>query len=398
MSYPAPTSGLGVAAKILVPGNVGFPSGKQFVPGYNNVRLSVSGNNGPTTFQLNPEIVDVKNNPVAFGTQYTLTAVAVSSGPGQLVLTSVSNSFGSPNGDVATYTGTITGGASNAWNGYSFLVAGFDNAANNGNFVCVGSSATTLTLVNANAVADTHAATATSDEGVAVYTGTIAETANSLVGKTFVIAGFVTNPSNNGVFIVTANNGTTTITLANPHAVAETHAATATQQEAEWTDAISAVATGTGVYTGTFPEFASFPVGGLVTISGFVTSAVNNGTFKILSATSTTLTTSNSASVAETHAATAAVSPSQQLTYFVDGTRNFTNSNPTGTPIAGYSNVITVSATGLLTAQVQGRSVVEVSFPTFENTSGPTGAIAPNPMAGLPLGKIYADITVFVDA
>lgn len=65
-------------------------------------------------------------------------------------------------GGNTVYTGTITGGASNNYAGYTFLVAGFDTFANNGTYFCVASSATTLTLANVNGVADTHAATAIS--------------------------------------------------------------------------------------------------------------------------------------------------------------------------------------------------------------------------------------------
>ena len=65
-------------------------------------------------------------------------------------LTAVSN----PTGQVATYTGTITGGASNAYAGFLFTVTGFAAANNNGSgLVCVGSSITTLLLQNPNATA-----------------------------------------------------------------------------------------------------------------------------------------------------------------------------------------------------------------------------------------------------
>jgi hypothetical protein len=240
MSYPAPTTGIGVAAKINVAGNGSAPSGKQFVPGYNDVTLSLTGSGGfPETFQLNPEIVDVANTPVDPGTAYVLTAAASSSG------------------------------------------------------------------------------------NTAVYTGTIVATAGSLVGKTVVIAGFVTHTVNNGTFIITANNGTTTITVENAAAVAETHAATATLQE-----------------------------------------------------------TTNS------------------LTYFIDGTKNYnpqyaTSEIPSGTTTTA---VATVSASGLITATAEGGTVVEVSFPTFNNTSGTTGAQSGNPMHGLPLNKIYAEVNVTVVA
>lgn len=53
----------------------------------------------------------------------------------------------------AVYTGIITGGASNALAGQSFLVTGFPDLANNGVFACTASTSTTLTLSNANAVA-----------------------------------------------------------------------------------------------------------------------------------------------------------------------------------------------------------------------------------------------------
>jgi hypothetical protein len=63
---------------------------------------------------------------------------------------------------TTVYTGTITNGAliTNMWQGYYFIVTGFTNSANNGTFLCSASTATTLTLVNATGVAETHAATA----------------------------------------------------------------------------------------------------------------------------------------------------------------------------------------------------------------------------------------------
>lgn len=76
---------------------------------------------------------------------------------GTFTLTSVANA----SGGNTVYTGTITGGASNAFAGYTFTIAGFTNAANNGSFICAASTATTLTLQNTSGVAETHAATAT---------------------------------------------------------------------------------------------------------------------------------------------------------------------------------------------------------------------------------------------
>jgi hypothetical protein len=86
--------------------------------------------------------------------------------PTSLVLTSVAPlQYGAPqyapqNYGGAVYTGTITGGANNAFVGYSFTVAGFTHSQNNGVFTCTASTATTLTLSNGAAIAETHAGTA----------------------------------------------------------------------------------------------------------------------------------------------------------------------------------------------------------------------------------------------
>ena len=72
---------------------------------------------------------------------------------GAFTLTSVSVSNG-------FYQGTITGGASNAFAGFWFTVAGFTNAANNGTFFCTSSSGSALTLLNVDSQTETHAATA----------------------------------------------------------------------------------------------------------------------------------------------------------------------------------------------------------------------------------------------
>lgn len=77
---------------------------------------------------------------------------------GPFALTSVGNASA---GSTA-YTGTITGGASNAFAGYTFNITGFSltNGSNNGTFLCTGSSTTTLTLVNPNGVSETGTGTA----------------------------------------------------------------------------------------------------------------------------------------------------------------------------------------------------------------------------------------------
>lgn len=224
---PSPTSGIGVAARVVTTGNINPPSN---VPGKNGIILSLSGTAGtsgyPSTFQLTPEIEDVKGNPVSAGTVFTVTSVAAAS-PAPYTLTAAALAVAGQ----TTYTGTITGGAANAYEGRLFAIAGFDLAANNGIFECVASTATTLVLLNAAGVADTHAATAQDQTAVAVYTGTFTGGgSNAFADLDFVVAGFVTNPSNNGTFFATASSATT-VTLANPGAIAETHAATATAEE-----------------------------------------------------------------------------------------------------------------------------------------------------------------------
>ena len=121
---------------------------------------------------------------VPYGT--TLTTGTYSINPasiGTFTLTQVDNN----SGGNTVYTGTITGGASpyttgasNAYIGFAFEVSGFNNPLNNGTFVCVGSTATTLTLVNAFGVYEPHA-------GSAAETGNTYHFAASDVGKSAVV-------------------------------------------------------------------------------------------------------------------------------------------------------------------------------------------------------------------
>lgn len=74
---------------------------------------------------------------------------------GSFTLTAAANA----SGGATVYTGSITNGGSNGWQGYYFTVAGFTNGANNGTWLCTASSTTTITLANAGGVAETHAGT-----------------------------------------------------------------------------------------------------------------------------------------------------------------------------------------------------------------------------------------------
>ncbi len=249
------TTGLGTPTQIAVTGN--DPNKP------NKVKINVSSANGPTTFQLDPVIQDAGGNALTTGTPLVLTAVAASL-PAAFVLTAAAAAV---NGATA-YTGTITGGGSNALVGKEYVIAGFTNAANNGTFVATASSTTVLTLSNAAGAAETHAGTATDQGGSAVYTGTITGGgSNALAGFDFVIAGFA-GANNNGQFIATASS-TTTLTLANANATAETHAGTATQdQSTALTYVVYGASTnsaGTSNPTGSKVAIATVSATGLIT-------------------------------------------------------------------------------------------------------------------------------------
>jgi uncharacterized repeat protein (TIGR01451 family) len=139
----------------------------------------------------------------------------------------------------AVYTGTITGGAGNAFAGDTVVVSGFTNAGNNGTFTATASSATTLTLNNEAPVAETDPATATVETATStntIYAGTITGgTGNGFAGDSFAIAGF-TNAGNNGTFTCTASTATT-LTCSNAAGVAETNAGTAsTSSTLNWSE------------------------------------------------------------------------------------------------------------------------------------------------------------------
>lgn len=140
-------------------------------------------NNQRSILKWNPQVninsvsIDSSNNLVVWykpfgGTgsyQFTVGATAYASGLDQatflndqflfvsantLTLTSVATA----SGGTTVYTGTITGGGTQAHVGQLVTVSGFTNSANNGTFTVVSSTTTTITLNNASGVAETHAA------------------------------------------------------------------------------------------------------------------------------------------------------------------------------------------------------------------------------------------------
>lgn len=87
--------------------------------------------------------------------------------PATLTITSCANA----SGGNTVYTGTITGGAGNGLVGQIFMVTGFaTNVVNNGAFVVVASTSTTLTLNNPSGVAETHSASATNSPAPKICT------------------------------------------------------------------------------------------------------------------------------------------------------------------------------------------------------------------------------------
>ena len=131
---PSPTGDLCDIASIAGSASAGDDVTPQFVYAVGVLTAAGNASGGSTVY-------------TAAGTTLTLTSVATAT-------------TGSTNNGQAVYTGTITGGGSNALQGEQFLVTGFTNSANNGTYIAVLSTTTTLTLLNANAVAETHAATA----------------------------------------------------------------------------------------------------------------------------------------------------------------------------------------------------------------------------------------------
>ena len=168
---------------------------------------------------------------------------------------------------AGNFTGTITGGASNAYAGYKFTITGFTNGANNPiGAVCTGSTATTLSFSYLTTVVETHAGSAgnygatglqgdvkgvelfangagvnsawtpnvgpftlTSVNGSGVYQGTITGGAsNAYVGYNFNVTGFVNGANNVTGGICTASSATS-ITLT-ATTVVETHAGNAAFQ------------------------------------------------------------------------------------------------------------------------------------------------------------------------
>jgi hypothetical protein len=65
---------------------------------------------------------------------------------------------------------------------------------------------------------------------------------------------------------------------------------------------------------------------------------------------------------------------------------------------SGYDpNVASVSSTGLITARFAGQAIIEVAFPTFDNTLG-NGPQVTGGLTAEPINMIYANVVVNVIA
>jgi hypothetical protein len=146
------------------------------------------------------------------GCSGTITAndglVAINSATGSSTVNLAVTSVTAPVSSVATYSGTFTGGASNGLLNYNLIITGATNAGNNGTFVVLSSTATSITVKNANSVAETF----TGNASYTLATFVTATGSRYTVGNLF----YVFNSSNSNFNGYTKGNvisvsGTTTI-------------------------------------------------------------------------------------------------------------------------------------------------------------------------------------------
>jgi len=272
--------------------------------------FSNAANNGTFTVQNTTTATQlILNNPngvAQAAPTYTLTVSQVAASVGTIA--------------VYTYSAATYGnGALNAYAGLTFTVAGFTNVSNNGSFVCVSSTATTVTLLNSSAVLETHAATATSPLAKALGVGVPAPTQNSTELVSAVLGlqstGWSGGGTGNGITIaVDPTNvtvgGTPDVEFYGPAGPSTTVSGGTnfTYQNSEYrvplvitaVFPLTAAAAGTGIYSGTITGGASNAYAGQnFLVSGFA-NAANNGIFPCTASSGTSLTLTNTSSVAET--------------------------------------------------------------------------------------------------
>jgi hypothetical protein len=187
-----------ISASSIVNGVLTVVGDNEFVAG-----MTVTLNGMAESF-LNGQTVTVLS---ATDTQFTAAS------PFNISLTAVDAATGSPPSSTV-YVGTITGGAGNAYAGYYFTISGFNNPTNNGTFLAIASTATTLTLVNALSVNETNAGNASISYPNPTYacetspdTGTATLVAYSTTAET---EGQVIDPSTRKVWLFYAETNVST--------------------------------------------------------------------------------------------------------------------------------------------------------------------------------------------
>jgi hypothetical protein len=211
-------------------------------------------------------------------------------------------------------------------------IAGFTNATNNGPFTVVSCSSNSLVVVNGGGTAETNPGTATLQLTAIGTVGGIAAFSDGSID----VADYgaqtiykITNPGMTNMAITADISATSALCcnmsgMANPPgttlyvtltglnngprlqaAVPQTNIVTTVNSTYALT-AASAASGGNTTYTGTFSP--TIPVGSLVTITGF-TNATNNGTFTVVSCSSTQLVVNNGSGIAETNPGIAVTAP-----------------------------------------------------------------------------------------
>lgn len=113
-------------------------------------------------------------------------------------------------GGAAVYTMTSDASATNAWQGFIFVVTGTGSSNNNGTFICTASTSTSLTLSNGAATLATGlSATAASSTANVGYSSSFTNEfeGNLGVGHTIAISGF-TGTNNNETIVLLASHST----------------------------------------------------------------------------------------------------------------------------------------------------------------------------------------------
>ena len=276
-----------------------------------------------------------------FGSGDCSTLTAVTPVAATYALTAVAlGSISTDNG--ANYSGTFP--AANIMVGQMVAVTGFVNAVNNGTFLCLANSTTTMTLLNPFTIAETNPGTAAFTSAYTVYTVSATPNAGTLMGQYYTVNGCAT--ANNGTFQCIGNLGTS-IYLAN---------ASGTTQSPTTGTLVCAALSGLSV-----------------TISGF-TNPGNNGTFTCAGSTPWALILSNTGGVAESNAnGVATFSPPAGPGNFIDSL----------VPAGANAGTVVASASGTNLTIKSGDSLEVVNqFPY-------TG------ITGCPLGMLWCNVVEF---